>query len=83
VTPSDQERHLRARRSFKLAAAVLVVCLIAILVYGWFTLRGSALSSVAVIALAGGVLLTLMLGIGLMSLLFYSHNEGYDDEAGR
>jgi hypothetical protein len=82
VTPANQERRLRARRSFALAAAVLLFCLVAILIYGWFMLRDSALSTVAVIALGGGVLLTLLLGIGLMSLLFYSHNEGYDDDVG-
>ena len=83
VTSSDQERRVRARRSFGVAVAVLVLCLIAVLIYGWFTLRGAGLSAVALIALGGGVLLTLMLGIGLMSLLFYSHNEGYDDDVGR
>ncbi len=62
---------------------MLILCLIAVLIYGWFTLRGAGLSIVALIALGGGVLLTLMLGIGLMSLLFYSHNEGYDDDVGR
>jgi membrane protein YdbS with pleckstrin-like domain len=83
MMPNDQERRLRARRSFGIAVAVLLLCLVAILIYGWFMLRDSALSTVAVIALGGGVLLTLILGIGLMSLLFYSHNEGYDDEVGR
>jgi hypothetical protein len=83
MTPSSPDRGGRARRSFLLAVAVLVLCLVAILIYGWFMLRNSALSTVAVIALGGGVLLTLILGIGLMSLLFYSHNEGYDDEVGR
>jgi membrane protein YdbS with pleckstrin-like domain len=83
MMPNDQERRLRARRSFGIAVAVLLLCLVAILIYGWFMLRDSALSTVAVIALGGGVLLTLILGVGLMSLLFYSHNEGYDDEVGR
>jgi hypothetical protein len=83
VSPSNQDRRLSARRSVRLAAAVLVLCLVVVLIYGWFTLRGSGLSTVAVIALGGGVLLTLILGIGLMSLVFYSHNEGYDDDVGR
>jgi hypothetical protein len=83
VTPGNQDRRLSARRSLKLAATALFLCLIAVLIYGWFTLRGSGLSTVAVIALGGGVLLTLILGIGLMSLVFYSHNEGYDDDIGR
>jgi hypothetical protein len=83
VSPSNQDKRLSARRSVGLAAAALVLCLVVVLIYGWFTLRGSGLSIVAVIALGGGVLLTLILGIGLMSLVFYSHNEGYDDDVGR
>jgi len=83
MTPGPGERGARARRSFILAAAVLFVCLVAILIYGWLTLRGSAMSTAAVIALVIGVVLTLGLGIGLMTLLFYSHNEGYDDNVGR
>ncbi len=71
------------RRSFWIAVAVLIVCLVAIVIYGWFTLRDSDMSVIAVIALAGGVVLTLVLGVGLMSLLFYSNREGYDDEVGR
>lgn len=62
---------------------MLIVCLVGIVIYGWFMLRDSEMSTVAVIALAGGVLLTLILGIGLMSLLFYSNREGFDDDVGR
>lgn len=81
--PGGNARRAGARRSFWIAAAVLVVCLIGVVIYGWFMLRDSEMSTVAVIALAGGVLLTLMLGIGLMSLLFYSNREGFDDDVGR
>lgn len=76
-------RPANARRSFWIAVAVLLVCLVAIVIYGWFMLRDSNMSLIAVIALGGGVVLTLVLGIGLMSLLFYSNREGYDDEVGR
>lgn len=72
-----------ARRSFWIAVTVLIVCLVAVVIYGWFMLRDSDMSLVAVIALAGGVVMTLALGIGLMSLLFYSNREGYDDDIGR
>ena len=79
--PANRRRG--ARRSFWIACAVLLVCLAGIAVYGWLSLRDSAMSTVAVIALGGGVLATLVLGIGLMSLLFYSNREGFDDDAGR
>lgn len=35
------------------------------------------------LALGAGVLATLLLGVGLMSLVYYSARKGYDDEAGR
>jgi hypothetical protein len=36
--------------------------------YGWF-------------AIGGGVVLSLLVGGGLMALVFYSSRKGYDDEA--
>ncbi len=41
----------------------------AIPVYGWF-------------AIAGGVLFSLAVGGGLMTLIFYSNRHGYDDLSG-
>ena len=35
------------------------------------------------IALFAGVTVTLLLGMGLMWLVYFSHKRGYDDEAGR
>ena len=37
--------------------------------YGWF-------------AIGGGVLFSLLVGGGLMALIFYSHRHGYDDLSG-
>jgi hypothetical protein len=34
--------------------------------YGWF-------------AIAGGIILSLIVGCGLMALMFYSHRHGYDE----
>jgi hypothetical protein len=42
---------------------------IAIPVYGWF-------------AIAGGVVFSLLVGGGLMALVFYSNRHGYDDLSG-
>lgn len=39
-------------------------------VYGWF-------------AIAGGVLVSLAVGGGLMALVFYSSRHGYDEDANR
>jgi hypothetical protein len=32
------------------------------------------------VAIAGGVLVSLLVGGGLMALVFYSHRHGYDDD---
>jgi hypothetical protein len=32
--------------------------------------------------MAGGVVFSLLVGAGLMTLLFYSSRKGYDDQAG-
>ena len=51
-------------------------------------MSGSELGDVEIsvqgyLALAGGVAVTLALGVGLMWLVYYSHRRGYDDEAGQ
>ena len=35
------------------------------------------------VAMAGGVVFSLLVGVGLMGLVFYSSRHGYDDEANR
>jgi hypothetical protein len=35
------------------------------------------------VAMAAGVIFTLIVGVGLMSLVFYSRRHGYDDAADR
>ncbi len=35
------------------------------------------------VAIGGGVLVSLLVGGGLMALVFYSDRHGYDDEANR
>jgi membrane protein YdbS with pleckstrin-like domain len=83
MTAPGENRRADARRSFRIAVAVLLFCLVAVAVYGWYMLRDSQMSTVAVIALAAGVVLTLVVGIGLMSLLFYSSREGFDEQVRR
>jgi cytochrome bd-type quinol oxidase subunit 2 len=83
MTASGEHRRADARRSFRIAAVLLLFCLVAVAIYGWFTLRDSEISTVAVIALAVGVVLTLVVGIGLMTLLFYSSREGFDEQVHR
>lgn len=68
---------------------LLVVALLAFLAlagvgawWSWESMGDVELSSHGMIALGLGVGLSLLLGVGLMSLVFFSHLRGYDDEAG-
>jgi hypothetical protein len=45
----------------------------------WVHLAGDAIPIYGWLAIAGGVLFSLLVGGGLMALMFYSHRHGYDD----
>ena len=48
----------------------------------WEHLAGDALPFYGYVAIAGGVLVSLLVGGGLMGLVFYSSRHGYDDMKG-
>ncbi len=64
-----------------LALAALVVILGFSLVYAYqgLTTPGDPMPASAWIAMAIGVVISLVVGIGLMALLFYSSRRGYDE----
>ena len=65
-----------------LLAAIPIGFLVAAIGLGlwmWFELGAVEIESNGVIALAGGSLAALALGIGLMRLVYWSHREGYDE----
>jgi len=78
-----QNRGVGTQRSILIAAAVLLICLVAIGIYAWLTLRDAGMSVAGELVLGIGILATLGLGVGLMSLLFYSNRAGFDDDIGR
>lgn len=49
----------------------------------WERLGGDAIPFYGYVAIAGGALISLLVGSGLMALVFYSSRHGYDDEANR
>lgn len=49
----------------------------------WHELGPVAIGPHGWLALAGGVVATLLLGIGLMALVYWSHRRGFDERAGR
>jgi hypothetical protein len=48
----------------------------------WERLGGEAIPTYGYVAIAGGVLFSLLVGGGLMALVFYSNRHGYDDLSG-
>lgn len=67
----------------KIVPVALVVATVVVAVYAWNSLGGVTMSTSGYVALILGIVATLALAVGLMGLLFYSHNKGYDDDAGR
>jgi hypothetical protein len=70
--------------------AILIIGLFGLLIAsGWFVvstwvhLGEGPMPTFLIVALAGGVGFSLLIGCGLMALSFYSSRQGYDDEAGR
>jgi hypothetical protein len=45
----------------------------------WMRLSGNAIPLYGWLAIGGGVLFSLLVGGGLMALVFYSSRHGYDD----
>jgi hypothetical protein len=69
--------------------AILVIALSALLalsvwfaVYAWTHLGGDPIPTYGYVAIAGGVVISLAVGGGLMALVFYSSRHGYDDLSG-
>jgi hypothetical protein len=72
----------------RIVMALVVIALMALLVaalyyaYGiWTTLGAADLPGWIYAAMFGGVLFSLLVGGGLMGLVFYSARAGYDDAA--
>lgn len=49
----------------------------------WTHLGSGPMPPYLLLAAGGGILFSLLIGCGLMALVFYSSRHGYDDEAGR
>jgi len=49
--------------------------------YVWVTDEGPPIPAMGYVAMALGILFSLLVGVGLMALIFYSHRHGYDERA--
>jgi hypothetical protein len=69
----------------KLAIAVPLVALLAGSVwfayYVWTSDEGPPMPATGYLAMGLGVLFSVVVGCGLMALVFYSHRHGYDERA--
>jgi hypothetical protein len=52
-------------------------------VRGWTSVGGPPMPGVGYVAMTIGVVFSLIIGIALMALLFYSSRHGYDERASR
>lgn len=64
-------------------AAGAVAIAAAVSVINWRVIGDSGIDLNGWIAMIFGVLLTLALGVGLMTLVFISNRRGYDDPSGK
>ncbi|HTT46772.1 MAG TPA: hypothetical protein VMG39_02105 [Pseudolabrys sp.] len=65
-----------------LALLALLMASVWFAVTAWERLGGGPIPSYGYVAIAGGVLVSLLVGGGLMGLVFYSSRHGYDDLSG-
>lgn len=65
-----------------IVAGLLSLSVIAVAVYLWISLGDVAMGFAGYFALIAGGLAALSLGVGLMSLVYYSHRKGFDERAG-
>ena len=69
----------------KLAIIVPLLALLALALWfavdSWMSIGGPPMPVYGYLALGGGVIASLLVGCGLMALMFYSSRHGYDDIA--
>ena len=70
-----------------LLVAVPLLALLALAVWfagvAWVRLGGEPIPLYGYVAIIGGVFFSLLVGAGLMALVFYSDSHGYDENANR
>src|SRR5262245_53929726 len=84
-TPPGHERRLRAWSRYKqLMSWMVIVAIVAVLLaLIWLKRGGGEVPPSVIIATIAGVGLSVLLGTGLMGLVFMSNMSGHDEEADR
>ncbi|WP_213736309.1 hypothetical protein [Bradyrhizobium sp. dw_411] len=65
--------------SLLLVLGALLVFAIIVSYYGWTSAAGTDVPESGYLAMALGIIFALVIGVGLMGLLFYSSRYGYDE----
>jgi hypothetical protein len=80
----------RPKKTSLVGTIALVVVLFGLLVAAtvfavrsWTSVEGPPMPEVGYVAMTIGVVFSLLIGIALMTLLFYSSRHGYDERASR
>ena len=80
----------KPKKTSVLGTIALVVVLFGLLiaatlfaVRSWTSIEGPPMPEVGYVAMTIGVVFSLLIGIALMALLFYSSRRGYDERASR
>ena len=60
---------------------VLLIVVAVMATLGWNAAAGTDVPPIGYAAMAAGILFSLLVGVGLMALVFYSSRAGYDEPA--
>jgi cobalamin synthase len=78
-----RDSHIEDMR--RLAVIVPLIGLLAgavwFAIYAWNAIEGPPIPTEGYVAMVLGIVFSLIVGIGLMALVFYSSRHGYDDAA--
>jgi hypothetical protein len=86
----DSSDASKPKKTSVVGTIALVVVLLGLLmaatifaVRSWTAIEGPPMPEVGYVAMTIGVVFSLLIGIALMALLFYSSRHGYDERASR
>ena len=89
LEPSATSGPAPTAQQWNFATILLVMALFGILAgavwyatHAWMSIEGPPMPASGYIFMTLGVVLSLLVGFGLMGLLFYSSRYGYDDQVG-
>jgi hypothetical protein len=70
---------IRARNSVAVILAAVVLLVVAVIANWWTGIVDTDISRAGWVAMGLGAIFTIVLGVGLMSLVFISNRRGYDE----